>query len=125
MYKPTFGTIGQIQFNSEHEYYEFLGYLAKDDGSTYITWEDNDLQGAWAKEGRIEFHQAPPIGLSANLKHTAGNGGNVLSRVNCNEFITNIVTHNNFVKRTVQNAVAIRATVPPIYFPDFDRGLAL
>jgi len=53
MYKPTFGTKNQINFRSESEYYEFLGFLAKSDGTTMLVWEDNDLSGAWSKEGRI------------------------------------------------------------------------
>lgn len=125
MYQSTFGSIAQITFNNEQEYYELLGYLAKNNGFTHITWEDNDLQGAWGKEGRIEFMVNPPAALSAYLKHTAGNGGSVLSRVNCNEFIENIVTNHNFVKRAAQNMVNIRATVPVKYQPDFDRGYNL
>lgn len=125
MYKSTFGSIAQITFNNEQEYYELLGYLAKNDDSTHITWEDKDLQGAWGKEGRIEFLVTPPGALSAYLKHTAGNGGSVLSRVNCNEFIENIVTNHNFVKRAAQNMNNIRNTVPIKYQPDFDRGYNL
>jgi hypothetical protein len=86
MYQANFGTKQQISFNSESEYYELLGYLSKSDGSTILVWEDNDLQGAWTKEGRILFFVAQPATLRANLLHTAGNG-NINSRVNCNEFI--------------------------------------
>ena len=41
MYKQSFGTNGQIQFANEHEYYKFLGFLARSDGSTSIVWEHN------------------------------------------------------------------------------------
>ena len=33
MYKSSFGSIGQIKFDNEHEFYKLLGYLAKSDGS--------------------------------------------------------------------------------------------
>ena len=47
MYKQSFGSIGQVQFENEHEYYRLLGYLAKSDGSTELAWERNEEQGAW------------------------------------------------------------------------------
>jgi len=123
MYKQSFGTQNQIHFNDESEYYEFLGYLAKSDGTSSLTWEHNEEQGAWGSEGRIHFYiQNPPI--SATLRHTAGTG-NIVSRVNCNEFVENIVTHNNFVMGNIQDLNLIRNTVPQQYLFDFDRGYNL
>lgn len=123
MYKQNFGTQNQIHFNDENEYYEFLGYLAKSDGSTSLTWEHNEEQGAWGSEGRIHFYiQNPPI--SATLQHTAGTG-NIVSRVNCNEFVENIVTHNNFIMGNIQDLNLIRRTIPQLYLVDFDRGYNL
>ncbi len=124
MYQADFGTKHQISFNSESEYYELLGYLSKSDGSTILVWEDNDLQGAWAKEGRILFIEAQPASLKANLLHTAG-VGNIVSRVNCNEFVLNIRANNGFVLGEIQNIPQIRATVPQQYISDFDAGLQL
>lgn len=124
MYQANFGTKQQISFNSESEYYEFLGYLSKSDGSTILVWEDNDHQGAWAKEGRILFFEAQPAALRAKLLHTAG-VGNINSRVNCNEFILNIRTNHSFVLGETQNIPNIRATVPQQYTADFDEGLQL
>lgn len=124
MYQPKFGTKNQISFNSESEYYEFLGYLSKSDGTTLLVWEDNDEQGAWAKEGRILFFCDQPAALCANLLHTAG-VGNIVTRVNCNEFIENIRANNNFVLGETQNISNIRATVPIQYVNDFDGGLHL
>lgn len=124
MYQPTFGTKQQISFNSESEYYELLGYLSKGDGSTILVWEDNDLHGAWAKEGRILFFEAQPAALRANLLHTAG-VGNISSRVNCNEFILNIRANHSFVLGETQNIPNVRATVPNPYTADFDAGLLL
>lgn len=53
MYRQSFGSIGQVQFADEHEYYRLLGYLAKSDESTELAWEHNEQQGAWGSEGRI------------------------------------------------------------------------
>jgi len=124
MYQATFGSKQQISFSSESEYYELLGYLSKSDGSTVLVWEDNDLQGAWAKEGRILFFEAQPVGLRAQLSHTAG-VGNIISRVNCNEFISNVRTNHSFVLGENQNIANIKATVPPQYISDFDAGFQL
>lgn len=124
MYQPTFGTKQQITFNSEAEYYEFLGYLSKSDGTTILVWEHNDEQGAWAKEGRILFFVAQPAALRANLLHTAG-VGNITTRVNCNEFILNIIGDHHFELGETQNIPNIRATVPNQYHADFDGGLQL
>jgi len=124
MYKASFGTKKQITFNSESEYYEFLGFLAKGNGSTRIVWEDNDHQGAWGKEGRIEFLISPPVGLRANLEHTAGTG-NIQSRVNCNEFVENLVTKQGFVFGPKQDHLKIVATIPNSYLAEFNVGLNL
>lgn len=124
MYKATFGTKQQIAFNSEAEYYEFLGYLSKNDGSTRIVWEENNEQGAWAEEGRILFYTPHPNQLRVQLLHTAGNPS-IESRVNCNEFVENIRVNHNFILGGNQNAAQIRATVPNQYLADFDNGLLI
>jgi hypothetical protein len=124
MYNSIFGTKNQISFNSESEYYELLGFLAKSDGTTVLVWEDNDLAGAWAKEGRILFFSNQPATLRANLHHTAG-VGNILSRVNCNEFIINLRNNHGFFLGELQDVPRIRATVPNNFHSDFDAGLQL
>ncbi|WP_262245434.1 hypothetical protein [Parapedobacter soli] len=124
MYQENFGTKEQISFNSEAEYYELLGYLSKSDGATILVWEDNDLQGAWAKEGRILFFEQQPLALRAKLLHTAG-VGNIVSRVNCNEFILNIRANHHFVLGETQSIPDIKGTVPKQYISDFEAGLQL
>lgn len=124
MYKQNFGTKQQISFNAEEEYYEFLGYLLKGDGSSILVWEHNDEQGAWAKEGRILFFTDPPQALRVTLSHTAGNG-NIISRVNCNEFILNLIADHHFALGSTQNVANIRSTIPAQYIAAFDGGLNL
>jgi len=124
MYKATFGTRSQITFNSESEYYELLGYLAKGDGTTRLVNEPNDLSGAWTEEGRIHFYTPQPDGIRANLLHTAGTG-NIVTRVNCNEFVDNIITNHQFQYGETQETTNIRATVPAEFLEDFDNGLQL
>ncbi len=124
MYQPAFGTKDQVKFSSEEDYYELLGYLAKNDGTSRIVWERNDLQGAWGQEGRIEFYRPPSPKLKALLSHTAGNGS-LHSRVNCNSYIEKIAKDHGFILIGPQDQTKIKATVPPKYHPAFDRGLSL
>lgn len=57
MYRASFGTNNppQIQFTSESQYYEALGYLAKSDGTSSIHWEHNENQGAWGRKDEYIF----------------------------------------------------------------------
>ena len=124
MYKSRFGKFGQIKFADEHEYYRFLGYLAKSDGSTKLVLEHNELQGAWARERRIEIFENMPYPFDVRL--TAGNGSRRLRyRVNCNEFLDNLYLNHHFQDGKIQDIPAIRGTIPPQYMADFDAGLAL
>ena len=124
MYRNRFGTRGQIRFLIDDDYYEFLGYLAKGDGTTSLVWEQNEEQGAWGEEGRIQFYVRPPVALRAKLNHTAGTG-KVVSRVNCNDFVEHISQHHHFTSTGSQDIARIRASVPAEHITDFDRGSAL
>tara|TARA_R110000868_G_scaffold72437_4_gene211147 strand:+ start:354 stop:725 length:372 start_codon:yes stop_codon:yes gene_type:complete len=123
MYKQFFGSKKQIQFNSKEEFYEFLGYLTKNDGTTVLVWEFNDKSGAWAQEGRILFYSEPE-NLRVNLAHTAGNG-RIVSRVNCNEFLENLKIDHAFILGETQDVTAVRNTVPSQFLGDFDNGRLL
>lgn len=125
MYKQSFGNKRQMQFANEHEFYKLLGYLAKSDGSTSLAWEHNENQGAWGSEGRIQIHiERNPAGVGTHNK-TAGNGRNVLKRINCNDFVECISTHHKFVMGGIQNQNVIIKTVPPVYHQDFWDGFNL
>lgn len=117
-----YGTQGQISFNSNTEYYQALGYLAKSDGTTSLTWENNEQQGAWGSEGRIHFYIDNPQ-ITGYFRHTKGTG-NIVSRTNCNEFLLNLHQNHNFVNGKKQDIDAIRSTVPTEYISDFNYGLS-
>lgn len=126
MYQPLFGSRNRMRFDSQNEYYETLGFLAKSDGSIGIMWEDNQVQGAWGSEGRIHCYSnlnkfTPPL----QRKFTKGRAKKVLHRINCNDFVIDIVNTHNFSMGSTQNTANIRATIPQQYLADFDRGLAL
>lgn len=119
-----YGKNNQVRFADDHEYYRFLGYLAKSDGSTKIVYEQNDLQGAWASENRIQFFVSPPMSIAANLTLTAG-VGNIKYRVNCNDFLQEIIKSHKFVNGRNQDLSLIRQTIPSDYIQDFNDGLNL
>lgn len=121
MYKTSFGSKGQVQFANEHEFYKLLGFLAKSDGSTSLAWEHNEVQGAWGSEGRIQIHieNMPAIG---QLILTAGNGGGIFYRINCNEFVENLNVNHGFVYGKVQDVDNIRKTIPVSFLHDFEEG---
>lgn len=125
MYRTSFGTNTppQIQFTSESQYYQALGYLAKSDGTSSIHWEHNENQGAWGSEGRIHFYVDNPS-IPGFFKPTAGTG-NVRIRTNCNEFIENIVNNHHFVMGGIQDVDNVRKTIPESFLNDFDNGLRL
>ncbi len=123
MSKRIFGKNEQVIFNNNNEYYELIGFLAKNDNSTQLKWEHNDVKGtAWGKEGRIEFFKEVES-LSCSIKHTAGNGGRVLSRVNCNDFIQHIRNTHYFVEGFIQDIDLVSQTIPAEHKVDFERGL--
>lgn len=120
-----FGTNQQIHFTSDNEFFEALGFLCKNDGTTSIHWEHNENQGAWGSEGRIHCYQNIE-NFPTYFRNTFTAGvGNIIHRINCNEYIEYIVTNFNIQFGNTQDLSAIRATIPEIYVADFNRGLAL
>ena len=101
-----FGTKQQIQFASDSEFFEALGFLCKNNGTTSIHWEHNENQGAWGSEGRIHCYQNIPS-FPAYFS---------------NAFSAGV---NNIVHRINQDVVAVKATIPLANIADFNRGLTL
>jgi len=99
--------------------------LARSNGETSLVFEHNEQQGAWGSEGRIQIHTSDFPTKWPTFPTTAGNGGNVLSRINCNEFIKEIVANHAFVEGGKQDIDSIRATIPSAYVDDFNNGLTM
>lgn len=57
MHKQYFGKRNKMRFDSPEEYYETLGFLAKSDGSSDLYKENNQNQGAWSHEMRINCYK--------------------------------------------------------------------
>lgn len=120
-----YGINQQIQFQTESDFYETLGFLAKNDGSTSIHWEHNEIYGAWGSEGRIHcYRNLENFPVTLRNAFTAG-VGNVLRRINCNEFIACILRFHNFTIGEHQNQQNIQTTIPQAFIDDYNRGLTL
>ena len=122
MYKQFFGKVNKMRFDSPEEYYETLGFLAKSDGSIALVWEHNEDQGAWGSEGRIHcFSNINSFTAPLTRKFTEGRD-KIIHRINCNEFVEDLVTHHHFVMGSIQDTALIKTSIPSQYFVDFDRG---
>lgn len=123
MAQLVFGTKEQIRFTSNNDFFEALGFLSKNDGTTSIHWEHNENQGAWGSEGRIHcYNNIASFPAYFSNAFTAG-VGRITHRINCNEYIEYITSNHAFQYGNTQNESAIRLTIPEQYLDDFDRGL--
>lgn len=121
MPKLSYGRQDQVHFRNLKEYYFTLGFLANSKNAE-LRWEHNEDQGAWGSEGRIHC-LIPETKFPPFFRFTAGRG-NVFARINCNEYVANLVMNHHFSQgNTWQNAALIRSTVPDVYKAFFDEGL--
>ena len=120
---PILGKNRQVNC-SDADYYKFLGYIANHPNDVKGGWENNQLQGAWASEGRVQFYSANiktffPVGFL----FTAG-VNNIDSRLNCNDLILDML-QKGFIQGSNQNITTIRNNIPSQYQSDFDIGSQL
>lgn len=111
--------------NDHNEFFEALGFLSKNDGTTSIQWEHNENQGAWGSEGRIHCYKniaTFPVYFSSAF--TAG-VGNIIHRINCNEYIEYLVKNHSLIMGNTQNQANILTTIPLANQIDFNRGLTI
>lgn len=113
---PRWGWSG-VEFTTWEEYVKVLGFLANGahyrnmNGGAGSLWTDsielhvekNDKQGAWGKEGRIQYYGAEtPIRREFPELYackSAGNGG-ITYRINSNDYMYSLVTDYGFIVRT-------------------------
>lgn len=84
MTKLVYGKKDQVKFRNEAEKKEAIDYLINSPDVDFSV-EENQEQGAWAREKRIHFRSevGVPEGLVRNF--TAGRGKGVVGRINCAE----------------------------------------
>lgn len=122
MYKNTFGTENPMIFTSAEEFYETLGFIANKKNSCVIYNEDNQKQGAWAPEIRMNCPKNIknyPTPLSK--KFTAGRNSDTY-RINCTEFFRELIDNHNYCLGLSQDINKITKTIPNQYITDFQKG---
>lgn len=121
-----------IKFNSENEYYEILGFLAKDEEHIRVYIESNNKAGAWASQGRLSLRNVSIESLPdvlAKAFETSVDG-----RISETRYVRNLQenhnftrevdpTGSNFTKRLYKESLEkVLETVPEEYEKDFYRG---
>ena len=131
----------RLVFASDADFFETYGFLCNDNiHRLEFQWEYNANSGAWGNEGRIHFLQTNigaaynPMPIILQNRLTAGRG-NIANRLNCNDFITELVNSygfqinpskpGNLVTRSAQGLLPpLNPTiyVPQQYLNDYQRG---
>lgn len=75
MFHYSFGKLRQIQFNSQEDYYRFLGFLAHADID--VVYEYNEDTGSWGNAGRICFFQSRVPRNFGKIAYREGRGGSM------------------------------------------------
>ena len=118
------GKEGQLQFANEEEYYEVLGALCNQNVFR-ISFEKNTLTNSWGDAYRIHCDMDED-NLLVPLRNALRDG----YRINCNEYIMNLIDAHNFqlsptTKKVYGNVDEVRETVPEKYIPVFDEGYSM
>lgn len=131
-----------LRFVNDQDFFESYGFLCNTHKHRLeFQWEYNEGSGAWGNEGRIHFlncgnDQAySPMPAALSRKLTKGRQGSIANRLNCNEFIKELVANYGFSVNPLKpgNAATRSAQglippanplrfVPPQYVADYNRG---
>lgn len=121
-----------LKFNDEHEYYETLGFLCKDEELVRVYVEHNKDAGAWGNQGRMLVRVGNIYGLPRPLEDAFATSKD--GRISETKYVTNLQdyhsftrevdpTGNDFTKYLYKSKLDnVIATVPIDYLRDFFRG---
>ncbi len=122
-----------LKFLSNEEYYETLGFLAKDENLVKIYCEDNKKNGAWAKQGRLSVKKTLALNYIPRPLSCLFNNSNEL-RVSESAYVEDLHSNHGFTLEEDPtgngytcylhpiSVGTVRDTVPERYQKDFDRG---
>lgn len=123
--KLNFGERNHVRFETKNEFFESLGYLANNDRGVYISSEQSDNR--WGAEYRIWLKDIDNIPYPLDEAKSAGLD-NYEARINCNEYVYELVSKFGFTQGNRQNTKNIKSIVEddyPKYLDDFKRGFNL
>lgn len=121
-----------LNFESEKEYYEVLGFLCKEDEYIRVYTESNDKAGAWSGQGRMSLRNVSIDSLPEALKNAFETS--VDGRISETKYVRNLKeihcftkevdpTGSDFTKRLYMESMEkVLETVPDEYENDFYRG---
>lgn len=121
-----------LKFANDREYYEVLGFLAKDEEYVRVYTESNDKSGAWASQGRmllrnVNIKSLPEALMKAFETSTDG-------RISETKYVRNLKENNGFTKEVdptgsdftkwlyKESIEKVLETVPAEHENDFYRG---
>ncbi|MBR3975962.1 MAG: hypothetical protein IKJ88_08885 [Clostridia bacterium] len=122
-----------LEFESESEYFETLGFLAKDSRPIDIFTHENQRSGARAYQGKLRLKTSENIPASLAWAFEQSND----DRVSVSDYVDNLVHCHAFTKFVdptglqytyhiyPESLEAVRNTVPLRFLMDFDRGYNL
>lgn len=114
MAKLVYGTIKFINFSNMSDVYETIGILTASN-YTKLKIEQNQLSGAWGREGRILIYSnAHKFLVPVTTRFSAGKGL-IQHRVNCNDFILDLIANHGFTTRPVTSTGKTADVIPPSY----------
>ncbi len=119
-----------MQFKIESEYFETLGYLAKESRPIDIFTHENQRSGTRASQGKLKRNIPEALALAFEQSND--------DRLSVSDYVNNLVhchAFTRFVDATGQQYTTyhifpeslevVRNTVPTQYLRDFDRGYNL
>lgn len=125
--KLTWGKSKQLVFKDELEYYKALGILCNSK-LVRIYLEYNTKTGSYSDAYRIMIYKdARCLDLTPALKKAMKDGG----RINCNEYVKNIIDNHNFVlsgNTVIANLENVIKSIPKenhLYLVSFMSGYSL
>jgi hypothetical protein len=122
MEKLVYGKENQIIFSSEKEKYEAIGYLCSSENcNIYI--EDNEKRGSYTDAYRIKLKKNNiPIKALENATRDD-------NRINCNEFIEELIQRFGFVntdgKHIKRHYQDVLEKIPEEFIESFKKGYDL
>ena len=120
MYHSSVGKLGQLRFPKPEDYYRFLGYLAHAD--IKVVYEFNEETGFVGKCWAYLLYTSRVPRNWGKIAYRKGRGDSMCYRINCNDFVENIVTDYGFTYGGYQDVKTIRKTIPANYLLFFDEG---
>jgi hypothetical protein len=123
--KLNYGERNHVIFETEEDFFEAIGYLANSDRGLYISSEQSDNR--WGAEYRLWLEDISDIPEALDEARSAGLDA-YEARINCNEYVYELVSNFGFAPGKRQNANKIRAIIEDDYSDylyDYDRGYNL